>query len=1124
MVALEEADHNGTAAEEGQDKKTLDLFWKLGHAKNEKQALDQSAKILQSVSKSSLDIPFAINKLIMSLAGDSMRAKNAYFVCLTELLRQTQPSYMIVADNIQSLLRTGGTLSKGEEANYLMAQMLAYSAILRSKIELSSEDVMDMIESLANIGTSRNYLYLPAIKMCQEHFVKNAQFLSKVKESFTLKMDSLSLDSMYLLLSICIEDSSEEFLKQVGAKKLLGKKSLEVYGNCILNASMPPQVVADHPGLQLLLTLLHDKKAVGSFWQIFSAHLTASNNRGLLGWMVLKELSKRSVEQIPDLLTIHTLTVGSQLLVKNNSSQVVKDVFKSIAEAGDKVDRLSIIKRMLEVDLCWDKMPGNTITNLLSTSSPDTVKIVAEKYILKMLEDGKLAERVHCAAMLVKIVGLSSLQADLDWRLGILRHLSSVSILTGVSGVAAFNSNGRDQMKDVLFRALDTRNKCLDDSVTLLNGIVKYIQEQIKAGANPVKTLTEEQSKVSSKAQETIAQLEKKYKKTKSNEAGVFVFLYCQMTLQMFLQPDLGVDVLGELDAVCDRWSKGGKESKSKEEPEWIEVVTEVLISLLAQNNHLLRAVVGSVFSVLGKDLTAPAMESMLAVIKKKDEGEKGDDDEDEEEEDMDDDVDEDKDNEDDSGNDSDEDEEESEDEDNDVDDDMRKKLTSALGDHAAGEESDLEMDDIPEEEMAKLDEKLVDAFKALGGRKDRRGKKKAEQVKIANMHFKLRVLELIEIYLNHSPNPKLVPSLVTALVQSLDAAVRTGGAKEPLIKRLQSTLAKVCSAKFKPDQVSDAVGDSLLETLSGLLELGSSGSVVISSLGQTFPRLTTALLKLCLQCEDKVGDLQKLYESSQEDWLHKPTCILPNTVFSLAMVQDWVGCWSLASLISEAAFNSKVRQFRRAAALSILSSMLANKQFCADNTDSMSKLLVKLLPSVTSEICKVESVDKVKPKYLGELFAILSNSKEHLDSSIQGKVEEKLLSLSKSWPKNQAFVECKKQLLRLLKNWNLKVEFTFANSNSKQKQDSNGVSNGHHVEEASNNGESKKKKKKKHKSQETLKQAKEMKMRMAQSGENDDLPSFVDLANEKVKESPTKRVNEEDSNKSVKAKKKKSK
>ena len=84
--------------------------------------------------------------------------------------------------------------------------------------------------------------------------------------------------------------------------------------------------------------------------------------------------------------------------------------------------------------------------------------------------------------------------------------------------------------------------------------------------------------------------------------------------------------------------------------------------------------------------------------------------------------------------------------------------------------------------------------------------------------------------------------------------------------------------------------------------------------------------------------------------------------------------------------------------------------------------------------------------------------------------------------------------------------------------------SNGHHVEEASNNGESKKKKKKKHKSQETLKQAKEMKMRMAQSGENDDLPSFVDLANEKVKESPTKRVNEEDSNKSVKAKKKKSK
>ena len=46
-------------------------------------------------------------------------------------------------------------------------------------------------------------------------------------------------------------------------------------------------------------------------------------------------------------------------------------------------------------------------------------------------------------------------------------------------------------------------------------------------------------------------------------------------------------------------------------------------------------------------------------------------------------------------------------------------KLSGALGDHAADSESDVNMDQVTEEGMATLDEKLVEAFKAVGGRKD---------------------------------------------------------------------------------------------------------------------------------------------------------------------------------------------------------------------------------------------------------------------------------------------------------------------------------------------------------------------------------------------------------------------
>ena len=965
------------------NKKTLDLFWKLGHVKNEKQVIDVSSKILQSISKSEQDrgvLKFALQKLMMSLAGNNMASKNAYFVCFTELLRQTSLTYQAIREEIQSNLKPVGTLTKGEEANYLMAQMLVYSAVLRAEVDLDKSDKEEIIDNLAEIASARIYFVLPVIKLYVENFIGNSNLHTLIRKKFPLKMDSLNMDLLYLFLSLYKEDQSEEFLKEVGATKIAGKKSLGCYSTCLLNATLPPFVVAQHPGFQMLLSTLIAKKAVNNFWQIFSSEMTTNNNKGILGWIILKEIAKTNACLVPDLLTRHTLVIGTQLAVKQSSMTVVKEVFTKIVEAKE-IEKLDVMKKLLDVDLCWDKLPlGGTISSLLASASTESIKEVADIYVKAMLGDGKVTDRVHSATMLVKIVGLSAIQEDLEWRQVVLHHLASVSVLTGVSGVSSLNSSGRDQMKEVLFRGLDTRNKSLGDSVVLLLSVVRYIQNQRQSGtANPIKQMTTDQENMCKKALEKIDNLDKKFKKTKNNEAGVFLFLYCQMWLQMFLHPDLGLDVITELDSVCDRWAKTDKNVKS-EEPAWIEVVTEVLLTLLAQNNHLLRVVVGSVFSVLGRDLSGPALDSLLNVITKKDEGESGEDDEEDEDgEEMD--V---EDNEDDNTGDESEDSEESEEDESDneaengkdrINEDFKIKVTNALGNHAAGDdsESDLEMDEIPEEELNKLDAKLVDAFKALGGRKDKQGKKRAELLKIANMHFKLRVLELIDIYLNHSPKPELIPPIVSSLIQTLDYSIKAGASKEPLIKRLKSTLSKICAVKFKQEDstLNPEAGDAIYDTLSGLLDLGSSGSVIISNLGPIYPRLTTSLLRLCQQCPAKSEALQKLFEDSLNDWLHKSTCLLPNHVFSLAMSHHWTGCWSLASLLSQAAFSADVRQFRRVAALSILSGVLSNKTLRAEQLEQIKELASNVLPSISSEIDKVFSFFKA---YFGFIIALIEN------------------------------------------------------------------------------------------------------------------------------------------------------
>merc|ERR1719186_1443630 len=200
--------------------------------------------------------------------------------------------------------------------------------------------------------------------------------------------------------------------------------------------------------------------------------------------------------------------------------------------------------------------------------------------------------------------------------------------------------------------------------------------------------------------------------------------------------------------------------------------------------------------------MTGPAIGSLLAVIKQN-EGE------DDEEDDDDDD-----DGEEDGAESSDSEAEEDEDDEKELNTSVMTKISGALGEHAADSDSDLDMDEVPDEDMAKLDQKLVEAFKALGGRKDGLAKKKAALSTLASMHFKLRVLELVELYLTHSPNPDHLPAIVPALLETLDRAVRSSSAQEPLVKRLVSALAKVANLKLKVEEmtISTTLGEEVVQ------------------------------------------------------------------------------------------------------------------------------------------------------------------------------------------------------------------------------------------------------------------------------------------------------------------------
>ena len=190
---------------------------------------------------------------------------------------------------------------------------------------------------------------------------------------------------------------------------------------------------------------------------------------------------------------------------------------------GSEVGEEPALVEMVTVSLQNNHLLRGMIKRLIDM---ETMKEVAKVYMTNLKREGKMVERVHSASMLVKLVGLSVMQGELEWRGEMLEALASVSVVGGVLGVGVLNSSGRDQMKDVLFRALDSRNKNLEDSVALLVGLVKYIREQLNKAATRVKALDDEQDAVAKKALGVIDKLEKKWGKGKGKEVGVFLLLY----------------------------------------------------------------------------------------------------------------------------------------------------------------------------------------------------------------------------------------------------------------------------------------------------------------------------------------------------------------------------------------------------------------------------------------------------------------------------------------------------------------------------------------------------------------------------------------------------------------------
>ncbi|NXE78433.1 MBB1A protein, partial [Cochlearius cochlearius] len=345
--------------------------------------------------------------------------------------------------------------------------------------------------------------------------------------------------------------------------------------------------------------------------------------------------------------------------------------------------------------------------------------------------------------------------------------------------------------------------------------------EHVKA----VKPFTKGQRDAWERTLQSVKNLQKKENKSDSAKVVAFQQLLLLMAIHLFKNPSETMDVLSDLLNCMERaFSKESKKTKTDDtEPGWVEVMVEILLSLLTQPSLLIRRISKSVFVRICPNLTKRGLqlildvldpyqeqneESAVVVMEESDKKIKSAQDMDEEgSEDSSDEGDTEEEN--DSG-----DEEKNEE----VDDDFRSQLMNVLqaGNALVRDESDEELDD---EAMMALDKNISALFaeqqKRIQAKKDEKDKMRKE--KILRRDFKIKVLDLIEAFLTKQSENPLVFDIIEPLLRVIEQCMSSDSDKQE-VDFLQKTASIFRNSLCRTKQYCKRV-DALKEDLHAFVE-----------------------------------------------------------------------------------------------------------------------------------------------------------------------------------------------------------------------------------------------------------------------------------------------------------------
>ncbi|KAG5673358.1 hypothetical protein PVAND_003415 [Polypedilum vanderplanki] len=974
---------------------------------NENVRISGAYSLIQHLQKNNEEknVSYAIKRLVRGNGSSTSNSRIGFYTALTGFL-SAEIQY---APNIQGILEImkkefkDSSSDKGH-VDSLVGISLVCGAIIRSEKALKStseNDIEEIVKSLVSCFVKPSvspvaYNFLAELVIRMDSAVVKSVVWPNLTKHLNITKDKITIDPVYLLL--LIEDHHPDtiepnfYKKNWQSDKILCKENLDVLANLLWK--IEKITIINHPIYVYFMKRITTQKLLKPFW---SEH-------------VEKIIEKSEHSKLIDVVTINSaisilkhlenpsklvllLTPNFQKMIQQQNSKLTKDediqeMYNEFYELFDqKLQELKNDTHKLQALKAFNELSTEKssikkfITNMINTLEQEGLFEAIEYIKSIIVSDRDEKERQYAASIFQKIILTNKLVSNnLEWRIKQLIFFINISLLKSNNGVEVgayenINNNISANIKNIFYHSLEHKFAKIEDEKKVLNGLIDHINSYMSKKDHEKyfqKPLESKYCKIwNEMSSEINTKPDKKDKKLKT----VFHVLMMHMGLQLFNNPEVAENAISELFAVLDRVTK--KKNPSENEPAWIEVVIDLFLTLLSQESYVLRNVIRHVFPQLCSEINVAAFNQILSMldIRNKENplqvmdenGEISDElSENSDEESME--INEngvnqeDSDESDDEGfSDDENDTLEESDEDVDITNTVKMAVQNALEENDE-QGSDIDVDNISPEEGKRLNIQLGNAFKLLMEHRNLKKKKKSKTAMMADkalLHFRMRLLDLVEIYLKNNPQMEICLEILILFFDLMPLAIN-----HPEIKaRFEKIFPQISQLKtFSLETVQNVTQKNLADLFNRVLEKTSIEKTNIQQ--QNYFKHTCVFIIYASQILQKLSpeeddEILKIMLEHVRQFINQRNPTLQVATFIKILSTQWLGNFKVAKLISDIGLKPEVRSLRRTQSLQMLKEFFKNHHLFNQNQKKATKYFGKIFEHIKSYVSSLEEISQ---------------------------------------------------------------------------------------------------------------------------------------------------------------------